>query len=314
MSWIKTASTSALAAGAILLSAGCTSKKDVAIAAKDDTIRRQEAALVTSESNRAAADQEAKAAAENARLAAEQANRTAELNRQLAAQNDQMAQQSAQKVSQLITVTNQANERQAQTQSELANLENLVKGLNRGNGTVVVTQPGQSVSPDQGGIGLSHHANGSIHIQVAGSVLFEPGRAELKASCSDQLLRIAATIKQQFPNHSIRIEGHTDSTPVVHSHDKFPDNMALSQARAASVYDFLAKRGGLQSSKMYTAGYGDRQPLVTPERTAADRAKNRRVEIVILPNNLKVQKDQLAAAEGHARPYQASVKPSAAQK
>ncbi len=151
---------------------------------------------------------------------------------------------------------------------------------------------------------------GSIHIAVAGSVLFESGHAELKPGCSDTLMRIAQTVRAQYPNHSIRIEGHTDSTPVVHSRDKYPDNMALSQARAASVYDFMAKRGGISAGKMYTAGYGDRQPLVTPERTAGDRAKNRRVEIVILPNNLKVQKDQLAHGEGQARAFQTSSKPA----
>ena len=52
MSWIKTASQCTLAAGAILLSAGCTSKKDVAIAAKDDTIRRQEVAMQEAERQR----------------------------------------------------------------------------------------------------------------------------------------------------------------------------------------------------------------------------------------------------------------------
>ncbi|MEI6231893.1 MAG: OmpA family protein [Planctomycetota bacterium] len=309
MSWIKTASQSALAAGAILLAAGCTSKKDVAIAAKDDTIRRQEAAIAAAESERAAGDQQNK-------LAAEQALRNAELNRQLAAQNDQLATHSAQKIVQLTQVTNESNQRMAAMQSEVANLEGLVKGLNRGGpSTVVVQQPGQPINHDRGETGgLSRSKDGSIHIQVAGSVLFEAGRAELKAGSSDSLMRYAQMIKQQFPNNSIRIEGHTDSTPVVHSKDRYPDNMALSQARAAAVYDFLAKRGGISSGKMYTAGYGDRQPLVTPERTAADRSKNRRVEIVILPNNLKVQKDQLAQANGQARPYQTAAAVPAVQK
>ena len=45
---------------------------------------------------------------------------------------------------------------------------------------------------------------------------------------------------------------------------------------------------------MYTAGYGDSQKVVNPEKTAADRAANRRVDIVILPN-VKVDKQRLAS-------------------
>ena len=301
MNWIKTASASALAAGAILLSAGCTSKKDVAIAAKDDTIRRQEVAI-------SSADQQAKIDADNAA-------RTAQLNQQLAAQNTELAERNARATAQQTAAINQSTARLGELQNEVATLDGIVKGLNAGqNKTIVVTQPGTPIQ-HEGQVGnVSRDSHGGIHIQVAGSVLFDPGHAELKPGCSDTLMRIAQTIKSQYPNHAIRIEGHTDCTPVVHSRDKFPDNMALSQARAQAVYDFMAKRGGMSSGKMYTAGYGERQPLVTPEKTAADRAKNRRVEIVILPNNLKVQKDQLTHAEGQARPFNAAVTASNAQK
>jgi len=301
MSWIKTASKCALATGAILLSAGCTSKKDVAIAAKDDTIRRQEAALVSEQQSTVAANAQAASAAEQAR-------RTAELNKQLAEQNSQVIDRSARQTAAQTATINEQTQRVVQLSGQVNELESFVKGLNGNGKTIVVTNPGQALQGDQ--IGGVHRdpGTGSIHIQVAGSVLFEAGHAELKPGCSDTLMRIAQTIKSQYPNNSIRIEGHTDSTPVVHSKDRYPDNMALSQARAAAVYDFMSRRGGIASSKMYTAGYGDRQPLVTPERTAGDRAKNRRVEIVILPNNLKVQKDRLAHGEGQARPYQTSTK------
>ncbi len=304
MNWIKTASVSALAAGAILLSAGCTSKKDVAIAAKDDTIRRQEVAISSAEQQSAAAEQQA-------RMSSESAARAAALNQQLAAENTAVVERSTQRIAQLTTAQNENTQRLGQLQNELAQVEGKLNA--GGQKTIVVTQPGAPIQ-HEGQVGsISRHADG-IHIQVAGSVLFDAGRAELKPGCSDTLMRIAQTIKAQYPNHAIRIEGHTDCSPVVHSRDKFPDNMALSQARAQAVYDFMAKRGGMSSGKMYTAGYGERQPLVTPEKTAADRAKNRRVEIVILPNNLKVQKDQLTHAEGQARPFNAAVTASAAQK
>src|SRR5579862_8526705 len=295
MSWIKTAAHSALAAGAILLSAGCTSKKDVAISAKDDTIRRQEQEIAYAEQQK----QQADAQAQQASAQAQRAEQIARENRELAARQVELAAANARV----------ENENTARLAAELEAIRN-----NLGKQQTVVVNNAQPIQ--EGGTGNIYRdpKNGSIHIAVAGSVLFDPGRAELKPGCNDTLMRIAHTLKTQYPNHAIRIEGHTDSTPVVHSRDRYPDNMALSQARAASVYDFLAKRGSISPSHMYTAGYGDRQPLVSPERTAADRAKNRRVEIVILPNNLKVQKDQLTSGEGQARPFNASVTAATAQK
>jgi len=125
-------------------------------------------------------------------------------------------------------------------------------------------------------------------------VLFDSGRAELKPSCSETLLRIARTVKAQYPGHAIRIEGHTDSTPVVHNKDKYPDNMSLSQARAKAVFDHLVATCSMPATRMYCAGYGFSQPMVWPEKTPADRAKNRRVDIVILPQ-VKVERQALAA-------------------
>jgi flagellar motor protein MotB len=87
---------------------------------------------------------------------------------------------------------------------------------------------------------------------------------------------------------------------VVHNKAKYPDNMALSVARARAVYDFMIKDGGIAAAKMYMAGYGEFQPLVHPEKSATDRAKNRRVEIVIMPSTVSVQKEQLASSKAAA--------------
>lgn len=292
MNWNKTALMGTLAAGIILFSSGCTSKKDVAIAAKDDTIRRQEAATRSEQEARMAAENQARAQADQARLAQEQARQASELNRQLAQQNtDAQNQQAA-----LLKVQAEASNAMAlQISQQNAKLAALDESLKR--------MPAQNAIP-----GAEYHRGegGSIHIRVAGSVLFDAGRAELRPGCNDMLMKAASTIRSQYPNNAIRIEGHTDSTPVVHSKDRYPDNMALSQARAAAVYEFMLKRGGISASRMYTAGYGDRQPLVNPEKTAADRAKNRRVEIVILPTNLNVQKDQLSHAGQSPKSFKAS--------
>jgi flagellar motor protein MotB len=294
MSWIIKTSTSVVAAGAILLSAGCSSKKDVAIASKDDTIRRQEAEIASAEASRARADEEARAAAQAAA-------QNAEVNRQLAAQNNDVLLRQQETQRKQIEKMNEQTQRIGLLTTEVSELDGIVKNMPKNQPTVVISQPGP-IQEGQGG-NVYKNRDGSIHIQVAGSVLFEPGRAELRSSAAETLSGVARSIRSRYPNNAIRIEGHTDSTPVVHARDRYPDNMALSQARAAAVYDFLGKHG--VSNRMYTAGYGDRQPLVSPEKTASDRSKNRRVEIVILPTNLNVHKEMLSD-NGSARPFRAS--------
>jgi chemotaxis protein MotB len=259
MSLYRTFSKVAVAAGALMLVAGCSGRKEVAIAAKDQQLRQQETQLAQERAEKQ------KAMEMNEALNAQ--------NRELAEKNAVATQQTAQKVDAL--------------NRQMADLEGLIRDLKLNQ-----VKAGSGV-PDGDTAAISQQKDG-IHLTVAGSALFDSGKAELKTSSHDMLLKVAKTIKTRFPQNYLRIEGHTDSTPVVHSKEKFKDNMALSIVRARAVYDFLVKEGGIAATKMYTAGYGEHQPLVHPEKSAADRAKNRRVEIVIMPTDLKVQKESLA--------------------
>ena len=269
MSLYASVSKFVVATGAVLLCAGCTSNKDVAIAAKDNTIRNQDALI-------------AQEKADNDKLHAD--------NQQLGAQNNQLADSNVKATQQVAAAEAQNAQTLAEIQRKQAELDAKQdaqwKALNDkwkdGTGSVASGK------------------DGSIHLTVAGSALFDSGKAELKGSADSVLKEVAHMIKTKYPHNFIRIEGHTDGTPIVHSKEKFKDNMELSMARARSVYEYMAKEGGIAGSKMYTAGYGEHQPLVHPEKTAADRAKNRRVEIVIMPENVKVEKDQVAQASTKA--------------
>jgi outer membrane protein OmpA-like peptidoglycan-associated protein len=254
----------ALAGGVLLLGSGCGGREKVAMANKDETIRRQEAAI-----ERERAEKE----------------KAARLNEDLARQNAEMAEKQSKMAAQSAAET-------AAMRQELADLQGLIKGM--GN-KFAVTRPNENV-PDGKDGAFSLHGDGTIHLVVANSTLFDAGKADLKTSSHSMLRDVASKIKTKFPGNYIRVEGHTDSTPVVHNKNAFADNMALSIARSRAVYDYLIKNGGLSANKMYTAGYGEHQPLVHPEKTAADRAKNRRVEIVIMPDNVKVTKEPMAAA------------------
>jgi chemotaxis protein MotB len=133
---------------------------------------------------------------------------------------------------------------------------------------------------------------GPFTVTLAGSMLFDSGSAELKKAARGMLKELAGTIKTKYPDKFLRVEGHTDADPIRHS--KWKDNMALSAARAQTVHDYLVKECGMAVDKMYVAGFGSKQPLVTPEKTKADKAKNRRVDLVILPN-VPVEKRSLSS-------------------
>jgi chemotaxis protein MotB len=253
-----------VASGAMLLGVvGCGGREKVAMANKDATIRKQEEML------------------ERERQDKEQALKT---NEELARQNAELAERQSKLAAENAAQT-------AAMRQEMADMQALLKGL----GDKYAASKSGEVPVDKDG-GVIMRADGSISIIVANTTLFDSGKAELKTSSHTMLQKVASTIKAKYPRNYIRIEGHTDSTPVVHNKNSFADNMALSIARSRAVYDYMIKGGGLSASKMYTAGYGEHQPMVKPERTAADRAKNRRVEIVIMPENVKVTKEPMAAA------------------
>ena len=75
------------------------------------------------------------------------------------------------------------------------------------------------------------------------------------------------------------VEGHTDNVPIAFS-DRFQSNWDLSAARSAAVADYLLGNTEIQQGRLTVTGYADTKPLESNE-TAAGRAKNRRIEIIV---------------------------------
>lgn len=115
----------------------------------------------------------------------------------------------------------------------------------------------------------------SIRVRTTVGQLFQSGSDKLENGRRPLFERIAAAIETE-PG-PVRVEGHADSDRVASL--AFPDNVALSKARAETVADIvrskLTDRGRVSSD-----GFGDSQPIA-PNATAAGKALNRRVEIVI---------------------------------
>jgi len=114
-----------------------------------------------------------------------------------------------------------------------------------------------------------------VSIREAGS--FATGSAELTDFTRQMILEIAAAV--QDIGNAIRIEGHTDDVPI-HT-GRFRSNWELSTERATSVVAFLIQNARLEATRLSAAGYSEYHPRA-PNDCEANRARNRRVDIVIL--------------------------------
>ena len=110
-------------------------------------------------------------------------------------------------------------------------------------------------------------------VVTLGDMLFSTGQAELKASSSNHLLKLAGFLTAQ-PERTALIAGHTDNVGTT------AFNQLLSQRRADAVKEFLVMQG-VASSRLSTIGNGLDMPLAS-NNTAEGRAQNRRVEVTIL--------------------------------
>ena len=114
-----------------------------------------------------------------------------------------------------------------------------------------------------------------LRIRISNPLLFDLGRAEVKARARE-LLRQIAFMLGDLPCDVV-VEGHTDDLPI-HT-DRFPSNWELSAIRAVNVVKVLAEYG-VPPGRLTAVGYGEYRPL-RPNDSEEHRALNRRVEIFV---------------------------------
>ena len=116
-------------------------------------------------------------------------------------------------------------------------------------------------------------------LALPAEVLFPSGVAELSREGEIKVLEVGFNLKQ-FPNRRFMVLGHTDNqAPLKNS--VYPDNWALSTARALTVTRVLAQ-GGVNRKNLIVAGAGEHDELV-PNSSVQTMQRNRRIEIVLLP-------------------------------
>lgn len=116
-----------------------------------------------------------------------------------------------------------------------------------------------------------------VVVRVKGQLLFESGAVELRPEALIFLDELARLILA-FP-YDVAIEGHTDDVPMQSA--DVPTNWHLSVLRAVSTLRYIESASGIPRSRIHASGYADTRPIVE-NRSAADRATNRRVEFVFL--------------------------------
>ncbi|MEM7164491.1 MAG: OmpA family protein [Planctomycetota bacterium] len=131
-------------------------------------------------------------------------------------------------------------------------------------------------------VDVEQGAGGEIRLTLNQSILFPAGSAVLSKSGAATLRQLSEVLARDYADNSVRVEGHTDNTPVKKAIKKYPSNWELSTARASSVVRALLRAKAVAASQVTVSGYADQRPVST-NGTAEGRKSNRRVEIWILP-------------------------------
>lgn len=134
----------------------------------------------------------------------------------------------------------------------------------------------------QGQVTISE-LKGKLTVNMVDAILFDSGKAEVKQGGMDVLAKVVDVLKG-VQDRMIRIEGHTDNVQIVGNLTRrFPTNWELSAARAINVARYLQGQG-INPAVLVAVANGEHRP-VAPNDTDEGRAKNRRIEIVLVPRD-----------------------------
>lgn len=128
---------------------------------------------------------------------------------------------------------------------------------------------------------------GRLTVSIVDRILFDSGQAVLKPE-GENVLRQVADVLAQRPGVQLQVVGHTDNVPIAAAaRQRFPSNWELSTARATAAVRFLTEAAGVDPRRVGAVGYGEFRPLAD-NATAEGRARNRRIAIVVLPEEITV--------------------------
>jgi chemotaxis protein MotB len=173
----------------------------------------------------------------------------------------------------LAKVLQQHNEEQVGLAQERTSLEGVQKAI----------ESAAAAGGFDAAVDTRQEERGLVVTVVTDQVLFPSGSADLGAPGLD-ILRVVGEALKSVDNEII-VEGHTDPVPI--STDRYRNNRDLSNARASSVVTYFESLG-VDGRRMTASGYADTRPLPDADNaTEEGRARNRRVEIVVVSKQVQ---------------------------
>ncbi|MFH1258817.1 MAG: OmpA family protein [Elusimicrobiota bacterium] len=129
-----------------------------------------------------------------------------------------------------------------------------------------------------------------LTVNLVDKILFKSGQAELNVQGEKVLGKVGAILKN-VKDKEIRIEGNTDNMPIKGSlKNKYHTNWELSCARALNVAHYLVDKAKVDPKVLAICGYGEHRPIAS-NKTVEGRAKNRRIEIILVPQLAPASKE-----------------------
>lgn len=136
------------------------------------------------------------------------------------------------------------------------------------------------------GNGLSvEQRDGKVYVSMENKLLFQSGSWSV-GNTGKQAIKKLGNVLAANPEIAVLIEGHTDSDPYI-GNDNLSGNWDLSTKRATEIVKLLLKNNKIKAENLTAAGRGQYQPLAT-NKTAAGKAKNRRIEVILTPKLDKI--------------------------
>lgn len=133
---------------------------------------------------------------------------------------------------------------------------------------------------DLSGVLKTKLGEGGLLVTIVTDVFFDRGSAKVKQS-GIKIAKEVSTFLHTEPPRNIVVSGYTDNRPIHNS--EFASNWELSAMRAVHFMRLLLKNDDLDPGKFSAKGFGEHHPIL-PNNSEANKARNRRVEVLILPN------------------------------
>jgi|GEM_PF-116937 len=186
----------------------------------------------------------------------------------------------------LVSTNDQLNERNEELNAKLKEVEKYKSELEEHKKYINDLEGIKSDLEKTVGVLETKIEDGRLKVSFEGDILFESGKHQLRAEGLELLEKAFPILSKNIQQHDIFIAGHTDNVPIREdAKQRYESNWILSTYRAIEVVKYLVEKG-LPPRSVTAAGYGEYKP-VADNSTDEGKAKNRRVELFLIPKIIK---------------------------